>query len=136
MLDQSMPKTPDAVDVRVGGRIRLKRKLMGLSQTELADGIGVSFQQVQKYEQGRNRVGSSRLQRIADMLGVPVAFFFDEGQGAEADTPPPAADDHFRQFLYTAEALDLVNAFRKVEDANLRRKIVSLVKTLAREPVE
>lgn len=87
MFHKRQLKTPDVIDVYVGSRIRLQRKLNGISQTALAEGLGITFQQVQKYEKGTNRVGSSRLQAIANILGVPVSFFFEEGPGALSDKP-------------------------------------------------
>lgn len=138
MSHKPQTKTPNAIDVHVGSRIRLQRTLKGMSQTTLAEGLGVTFQQVQKYEKGTNRVGSSRLQAIASILGVPVAWFFEEGpvssstsQGSEA-----GAGREITQFLNSVEGLSLNRAFVKIQDDKIRRKIVDVVKALAREPSE
>lgn len=138
MPHQPKHKTPDAIDVHVGIRIRMQRVLKGMSQTTLAEGLGVTFQQVQKYEKGTNRVGSSRLQAIANILAVPVACFFEESPGTATD--PQRADNgagqEIVQFLNSTEGLVLNRAFVKISDAKIRRKFVDLVKVLAKEPSE
>lgn len=138
MLQQPKPKTPHVIDVHVGSRIRMQRALKGVTQMALAEGIGVTFQQVQKYEKGTNRVSPSRLQAIADILRVPVASFFEEGLGASPD--PQQADmgasQEIAQFLNSAEGVALNRAFVKIADARIRRKFVNLVKLLAKEPSE
>lgn len=137
MLDKPQTKTPNAVDVHVGIRIRLQRSLKGMSQTILAEGLGITFQQVQKYEKGTNRVGSSRLQAIANILGVPVSFFFEDSPGAPSEASQPATErDEFVKFLNSAEGLALNRAFVKVQDPVVRRKILGLVKELAKESLE
>lgn len=138
MLHKPQTKTPNAIDIHVGSRIRLQRALKGMSQTTLAEGLGVTFQQVQKYEKGTNRVGSSRLQAIANILGVPVAFFFEEGPGGSPDPQGPemGASAEIAQFLNSTEGVALNRAFVKIQDAKIRRKFVDLVKTLAKEPSE
>lgn len=135
---RTQTKAPNAIDIYVGSRIRMQRALKGMSQTTLAEGLGVTFQQVQKYEKGTNRVGSSRLQAIANVLGVPVAFFFEEGPGGSPDPQGSemGASAEIVQFLSSAEGLALNRAFAKVQDAKIRRKFVDLVKTLAKEPAE
>lgn len=136
MLHKPQLKTPDVIDVHVGSRIRLQRKLNGISQTRLAEALGITFQQVQKYEKGTNRVGSSRLQAIANVFGVPVSSFFEEGPGAFPDVlqSDTRATDKIVALLNTAEGLALNRAFTKIQDANVRRKIVSLANALAKEP--
>lgn len=138
MLHQPKPKTPNAIDVHVGSRIRMQRALKGMSQSTLAEGIGVTFQQVQKYEKGTNRVGSSRLQAIANILGVPAAAFFEEGPGGSPDPQQTdnGAGQEIVQFLNSTEGLILNRAFVKISDAKIRRKFVDLVKVLAKEPSE
>lgn len=101
-----------------------------MSQKRLADAIGVAFQQVQKYEKGTNRVGASRLQAIAGVFEVPVAFFFEGSEAAGHTHSEPLAND-FTQFLVTPEAIELIAAFAKIEDTNVRRKVVAFVKSLA-----
>lgn len=138
MLHKPQTKAPNAIDIYVGSRIRMQRALNGMSQTTLAEGLGVTFQQVQKYEKGTNRVGSSRLQAIANILGVPVAFFFEEGPGGFPDPQGPemGASAEITQFLNSTEGVALNRAFVKITDAKIRRKFVDLVKTLAKEPSE
>ncbi len=132
---KSQRKIPHATDIHVGSRIRMQRRFKAMSQTALAEMLGISFQQVQKYEKGANRVGSSRLQAIANLLSVPVSFFFEDGQvvSAGADGAGLKASDLTIQFLSSDEGQALNRAFRKVKDGNVRKKIVELVKTLASE---
>jgi transcriptional regulator with XRE-family HTH domain len=123
-------KSPDHRDAFVGSRIRSQRLVRRMSQTELGRRVGVTFQQVQKYEKGRNRVSASRLQRIADTLGVPVAFFF--GDGPESKNASAAAETGLA-FLETAGAVRLVRAYSKIRDSRTRRSLVELAETMARE---
>ncbi len=123
------PKTPNQIDVNVGARIRLRRQLLGFSQSKLAEALGVTFQQVQKYEKGTNRVGASRLQAIAAVLAVPVSSFF-ESNGEPVERQPPLEND-FAVYLASPEAVELNSAFAKIEDNEVRRKVVALVKTIA-----
>lgn len=116
------PKIPEPVDVLVGGRVRALRSAQNLSQTDLGRAIGVTFQQVQKYESGANRISSSRLASIATYLGVPVRTFFDE---AEADVLP-------LEVFAVAGARDLLEAYRSIPDAGQRRCIVALVQSMAK----
>jgi len=123
-------KSPDHRDAFVGSRIRSQRLVRRMSQTELGRRVGVTFQQVQKYEKGRNRVSASRLQRISDVLAVPVAFFF--GEGAESKSASAAAETGLA-FLETAGAVRLVRAYSKIRDSRTRRSLVELAETMARE---
>jgi len=127
-------KTPNAIDSYVGARIRMRRQLLGMSQERLAEQIGVTFQQVQKYEKGINRIGASRLQRIADVLHTSVSFFFEQensepltlqGLDLSANTDPVA------EFLRTKEGLALNRAFLKIADRNIRETVIALVKAMA-----
>jgi len=129
------PKTPDNTGIEVGRLIRLQRLARSLSQTQLANEIGVTFQQVQKYEKGANRIGASRLQQIAHILQVPVSFFFDGAPNAPGQThdgfseaPSPA---YVSDFLATSDGLALTKAFMGIKDAKLRRRIVDLVEQIA-----
>lgn len=122
-----MPKKRfDPVDVSVGNRIRVQRLLSDMSQSALGDAIGVTFQQVQKYEKGANRVGASRLTQIAKALGVPIKTFFD---GA-AEDDGPTADTAF-EFLAVPGALELIQAYAQIDDGKLRRSLVALVQDMA-----
>ncbi|SCW46961.1 Helix-turn-helix [Rhizobium mongolense subsp. loessense] len=125
-------KEPSAVDIEVGRRIRMQRRVLGMSQSALAERVSVTFQQVQKYEKGSNRVGASRLQGIADCLNVPVSFFFEGMAGAdESESGSVKGMDDLTGFISTAEGLALNRAFLAVKDPRIRQKIVGLVKSLA-----
>ena len=127
-------KTPNPVDKHVGSRVRMRRMMLGMSQTKLGDGLGITFQQVQKYEKGTNRMGASRLQHISQILQVPVAFLFEgiplsPGQPRGlGEAPPP---DYVADFLATANGLALTKAFMRIKKATLRRRIVDLVEQIA-----
>jgi transcriptional regulator with XRE-family HTH domain len=122
------------VDKHVGTRVKMRRKMLGMSQTKLGDGLGITFQQVQKYENGANRIGASRLQHISDILQVPVPFFFEgapdlPGQPtAFGGAPSPA---YVSEFLATNDGLTLTKAFMQIREQKLRRRIVSLVEEIA-----
>ena len=124
----------DAVDKHVGSRIRMRRMMLGMSQEKLANGLGLTFQQVQKYESGTNRIGASRLLRISQILQVPVSFFFEglphaSGQRERTgELPSPA---YVSEFLATTDGLALIKAFMRVKSSMLRRRIVELVKEIA-----
>ena len=127
-------KTPNPTDKYVGARIRMRRLMLGMSQTALAGGLDLTFQQIQKYEKGVNRVGASRLQQIAHILRVPVEFFFEGApgaSGAKADGADAPSLAHVSEFLATPDGLSLVASFVKIHSAKLRRSIVELVSYLA-----
>jgi transcriptional regulator with XRE-family HTH domain len=130
-----MPKTASPVDKHVGNRVRMRRLMLHMSQTELGDALGLTFQQVQKYEKGSNRIGASRLQQMSKILQVPVTFFFAgaPGQPKSSKTtgdgaPSPA---YVEQFLASSEGLAICRAFMQIEAGKLRRNIVRLVEELA-----
>ena len=129
-----MRESPNIIDKHVGNRVRMRRLMLDMSQTTLGNAVGVSFQQVQKYEKGANRVSASRLQRIADILEVPVPFFFEElpvyssGRNKKDAPVPPAFVD---EFLATAEGLELCKSFMQIKDHKRRSAIVHLVERLA-----
>jgi transcriptional regulator with XRE-family HTH domain len=132
------PRGPNPIDIHVGSRVRLRRQLMKMSQEKLGDELGVTFQQVQKYERGANRVGASRLYRMSRVLDVPVQFFF-EGLGdkssatgmAEGDQTPIVYD-----FIQSSDGVSLAEAFSRIRDAKVRRRVLELVRTLAFEDEE
>jgi len=128
-------KKPNPIDIHVGSRVRLRRNMLGMSQEKLGESLGITFQQIQKYEKGTNRVGASRLQAIAAILGVPVAFFFEDAPGHDQARTDGFAEDsstsYIVDFLNSAEGLQLNRAFVKISDARVRRKLVDLVKSLA-----
>jgi transcriptional regulator with XRE-family HTH domain len=120
-------KKPDSHDKEVGRRIRARRLVCGMSQTALGEQLGVTFQQVQKYEKGTNRVGAGRLRRIAEVLEVPVSFFFDEaGAGRENDGTG-------MEFLDTAQAVRLMRAYSRIRSPDVQRAIVELVVRIAED---
>lgn len=132
-------KQPNPIDIHVGTRIRLRRTMIGMSQEKLGEALGITFQQVQKYEKGTNRVGASRLQNIAAILNVPVSFFFEDAPGENAGSRPEMAESsstYVVNFLSSSEGLQLNRAFVKISDPKVRRKIIDLVKSLADEDVE
>ena len=118
------PKSATATDYGVGIRIATLRKAKGLSQTALGTAIGVTFQQVQKYEKGTNRVGASRLQQIAQMLDVQVSTFFSDDENA--------SEENGFAFMSSEGALDLLRAYVEIEDEQLRRDVIAIVRIAAR----
>jgi transcriptional regulator with XRE-family HTH domain len=127
-------KAPNPVDKYVGSRVRMRRIMLGMSQEKLGEALGLTFQQIQKYEKGTNRVGASRIQQISEILQVPVSFLFEGGptgttnaEGFSEGTSPAYVSD----FLATAEGLALTRAFTRINDAKLRRSIVDLVEQIA-----
>ncbi len=122
------------VDIHVGKRLRLRRSMLGMSQDSLGKEIGVTFQQVQKYERGVNRIGSSRLYHLATILTVPVSFLFVEFEPKlEADMPGFAEGDgaaYHNDNLDSKETLALIRAYYKIEDPNIRKKVLSLIKAM------
>ena len=134
-----MTKSPNPIDIHVGSRVRLRRMMIGMSQERLGEKLGLTFQQVQKYEKGANRIGASRLFTIASILDVPVQFFFEDMPGTVADSLPGASEgmrepdqtEYVMGFVSSAEGLQLNTAFSKIENTETRRKLVDLVKTLA-----
>ncbi|HHK73617.1 MAG TPA: XRE family transcriptional regulator [Rhizobiales bacterium] len=126
-------KTPHPVDVHVGSRVKFRRVVQGMSQEQLGSTLGLTFQQVQKYEKGTNRISASRLWDIGDALGVKVSFFFeglrdlDVSAGGFAD----AGQAHFNRQVNSTEGLKLNRYFTQIEDPQIRKKILELVKTLS-----
>src|SRR5215813_10496815 len=125
------PKKPDPVDVEVGQRIRIQRLQCGLSQTSLADQLGVTFQQVQKYEKGVNRVGAGRLTKIAEVLGIDVSTFFGGKDILEAEETKEIGEPSPLKLLTVSGAFRLLRAYGDIDDTNLRRAIVDLVEQIS-----
>src|SRR5690242_11373534 len=132
-----MSKAPNPVDKYVGSRVRMRRIMLGMSQEKLGEALGLTFQQIQKYEKGTNRVGASRIQQISEILQVPVSFLFEGGptsssiDGFGEGTSPTYVSD----FLATSEGLALTRAFTRITDGKLRRSIVDLVEQIAAREV-
>jgi transcriptional regulator with XRE-family HTH domain len=127
-------KAPNPVDKYVGSRVRMRRIMLGMSQEKLGEALGLTFQQVQKYEKGTNRVGASRLQQISEILQVPVSFLFDGGPSGAANTEgfsEGSSPAYVSDFLATSEGLALTRAFTRISDAKMRRSIVDLVEQIA-----
>jgi transcriptional regulator with XRE-family HTH domain len=126
-------KSPDPTDKYVGSRVRMRRLMLGMSQSALGHALGVTFQQVQKYEKGTNRIGASRLQNIARVLQVPMGFFFEgapvtNGKGHALDGAVPL---YASEFAATSEGIRLTTAFTRIKEPTLRRRILSLVQEVA-----
>jgi transcriptional regulator with XRE-family HTH domain len=132
-------RKPNPIDAHVGMRVRLRRMLLGMSQEKLGEHLGLTFQQVQKYEKGVNRIGASRLFDLSRVLGVPVQFFYDEAPSdlVEETLAPGFAErpteTYVIEFLSTREGLELNKAFVKIADARVRRSVVELVRALGGE---
>jgi transcriptional regulator with XRE-family HTH domain len=125
-------KEPNPIDRHVGSRVRMRRVLAGMSQEKLGDALGLTFQQVQKYEKGTNRIGASRLHQLANVLGVPVAFFYEEAPvAAGAGLAEPDAPEYVADFMSTTEGLQLMKAFVRISDGRIRRRLVDLAVALA-----
>jgi transcriptional regulator with XRE-family HTH domain len=124
-------KQPNEVDVHVGRRLRMRRLMLGMSQEKLAGQLHLTFQQVQKYEKGVNRVSASRLQEISRILQVPVPFFFEGAPGPSGTKGPPPTPSYISEFLATADSFVLIRAFTKIKSGQLRRAIVRLVENMA-----
>jgi transcriptional regulator with XRE-family HTH domain len=127
-------KRATAADFHVGLKIRARRNLLGLSQTELADAAGITFQQIQKYEKGVNRVGAGRLQQFSDALGVPPSYFFEGAPTVGKKQPAPKegelSEDTIVSFLGTREGAALVRGFLAIKEKPLRQNLIELIATL------
>ena len=132
-------RRPNPIDVHVGGRVRFRRMLLGMSQEKLGEKLGLTFQQVQKYEKGINRIGASRLFDLAQVLGVSVQFFYEEAPSADAPQLLPGgfgekpAEGSIVEFLRSRDGLELNKAFVRISDVKARRAIVDLVRSLAND---
>lgn len=131
-------ETPNPIDVRVGARLRLRRNMLGLSQEKLGQLIGLTFQQVQKYERGANRIGASRLHELSRVLDVPVSFFFEDTDPVRAPAmggfAEPAAEALKSDVLRKQETVELVQAYFTIKDATVRQRLRDLAKALATKP--
>jgi transcriptional regulator with XRE-family HTH domain len=125
-------KPPNPVDRHVGSRVRMRRIMLGISQEKLGEGLGLTFQQIQKYEKGTNRIGASRIHQISEILQVPVSFLFEGSPSSSSaksfDEAPSAA--YVADFLATSEGLALIRAFTRIPNIKLRRAIVDMVELI------
>jgi transcriptional regulator with XRE-family HTH domain len=137
--DVFVKKVPNPIDRHVGSRVRMRRILLGMSQEKLGEALGLTFQQIQKYEKGTNRIGASRLQQISTTLNVPPGFFFDgaplhsaaAGGGGEFAVADDANSSFVLDFIATNEGLTLNKAFARIQDSKVRKRIIDLVTCLA-----
>jgi transcriptional regulator with XRE-family HTH domain len=133
-VEERSSRRANPIDVHVGGRVRLRRMLLGMSQEKLGEHLGLTFQQIQKYEKGINRIGASRLFDLAQVLAVPVQFFYEElatGDGHAAGFGERPAESYAAEFLGSREGLELNKAFARISDPRVRRSIVDLVRAFA-----
>ena len=129
-------KSPNPIDIHVGSRVRLRRMMLGMSQEKLGEHLDITFQQIQKYEKGTNRIGASRLQAIARVLSVPPAFFFEDAPGVmpvagNQGFDEPQSASYVVDFLSSSEGLSLNKSFVRIKDSKTRKKIVDLVRAIA-----
>ena len=127
-------KAPNPTDKHVGSRVRMRRMMLAMSQEKLGDALGLTFQQVQKYENGKNRIGGSRLQHISQILQAPAAFFFEgvpQARGQHHGPTDAPSPQYVSDYLATSDGLQLTKAFMQIPDAKLRRSIVTLVENIA-----
>lgn len=136
-----MTKRPNPIDVHVGSRVRLRRLLLGMSQEKLGEQLKLTFQQVQKYEKGVNRIGASRLHQISIILEVPVSYFFEDmddetSGGTKGFGEPSASSPSFvLDLINSSDGLQLVKAFLRIDDSSVRRRVVDLVKAISESKV-
>lgn len=136
--------TPHLVDVHVGSRVRLRRTMLGMSQEKLGDAVGLTFQQIQKYERGANRIGASRLYQFSHIMDVPVSFFFEDMPTAakgvsgipDTGTSDLAQADLQNDPMQRQETLELVRAYYRIGDEKVRRRLYDLLRSLANLPDE
>jgi transcriptional regulator with XRE-family HTH domain len=128
-------KQTNPIDIQVGNRVRIRRMLIGMSQERLGDLLGLTFQQVQKYEKGVNRIGAGRLFEVSRILNVPVDFFY-EGVNAMPAGASEAESAPVMEFVSSGEGLQLSLAFMKIRDTKVRKRVLDLVKSLAEEEAE
>jgi transcriptional regulator with XRE-family HTH domain len=136
-VSQAVPKKQaNPIDAQVGNRVRLRRMLVGMSQEKLGEMLGLTFQQVQKYEKGVNRIGAGRLYQVANILGVPISYFYEDVSEREPDGLLPA-NDHatppVMELLSSNEGLQLALAFMRIREAKVRKRVLELVKSLSDE---
>ena len=128
-----MPKKQaNPIDIQVGNRVRIRRMLIGMSQERLGDLLGLTFQQVQKYEKGVNRIGAGRLFEVSRILNVPIDFFY-EGVNTQPGAGEPEGAPPVMEFVSSGEGLQLSLAFMKIKDPKVRKRVLDLVKSLAEE---
>jgi transcriptional regulator with XRE-family HTH domain len=135
-------RKPNPMDIHVGSRVRLRRMVIGMSQEKLGEKMGLTFQQIQKYEKGTNRIGASRLYQLSQIMDVPVQFFFEDAPLHVANRHAAVAGFHeskteafLLDFLNSRDGLELNRAFVKITDPKVRKRVVELVRALSEETV-
>jgi transcriptional regulator with XRE-family HTH domain len=125
-------KRPHPIDIHVGGRVRLRRTMLGMSQDKLADSLGLTFQQIQKYEKGVNRIGASRMYEIANVLEVPIQYFYEDfGAGGRAAGFAEGDDGAFMQLINSPEGIQLCRHFADIKDPKIRKRVIDLVRSIS-----
>jgi transcriptional regulator with XRE-family HTH domain len=138
-LYETTGRKPNPVDVHVGSRVRYRRMIIGMSQEKLGEKMNLTFQQIQKYEKGTNRIGASRLFQLSKILDVPVGYFFEDAfansaaSNAAHGLHEPEQEGFLLDFLNSREGLDLNRAFAKIQDPKVRRRVIDLVRALSEE---
>jgi transcriptional regulator with XRE-family HTH domain len=140
-LYETTGRKPNPVDVHVGSRVRYRRMIVGMSQEKLGEKMNLTFQQIQKYEKGTNRIGASRLFQLSKILDVPVGYFFEDAFPSSAPANvhglhEPEQETFLLDFLNSREGLDLNRAFAKIQDSKVRRRVIDLVRALSEEKPE
>ncbi len=139
---ETIGRKPNPVDIHVGSRVRYRRMIIGMSQEKLGEKMNLTFQQIQKYEKGTNRIGASRLFQLSKILEVPVGYFFEDAFANAAPSSPlqglhePQQEALLLDFLNSREGLDLNRAFAKIHDPKVRRRVIDLVRALSEEKPE
>ncbi|KAI95179.1 Cro/Cl family transcriptional regulator [Rhodomicrobium udaipurense JA643] len=135
-------RKPNPVDIHVGSRVRYRRMIIGMSQEKLGEKMNLTFQQIQKYEKGTNRIGASRLFQLSKILEVPVGYFFEDAFAHSAPSSAshglhePEQEGFLLDFLNSREGLELNKAFAKIQDPKVRRRVIDLVRALSEEKPE
>ena len=142
-MSKEMPKkktkgVPDEVDVHVGGRLRVRRSLLGMSQEKLANAVGLTFQQVQKYERGMNRISAGRLYQFSRILDVPVTYFYENivragGAVGMSDNDQDGFQNDSADMMQSKESIKLLKAYYSIEDEDARRDILKFIKSMAKK---
>ena len=141
-LYETTGRKPNPIDVHVGSRVRYRRMIIGMSQEKLGEKMNLTFQQIQKYEKGTNRIGASRLFQLSKILEVPVGYFFEDAFANAAPAQAmhglhePEQEGYLLDFLNSREGLDLNKAFAKIQDPKVRRRVIDLVRALSDDKVD
>jgi transcriptional regulator with XRE-family HTH domain len=141
-LYETIGRKPNPVDVHVGSRVRYRRMIIGMSQEKLGEKMNLTFQQIQKYEKGTNRIGASRLFQLSKILDVPVGYFFEDAFSSSAPAQSkhslhePEQEGYILDFLNSREGLELNKAFARIQDSKVRRRVIDLVRALSEEKTE